>query len=698
MRIGSLGCIAAVVAGAALGASAESASDAPRIGAVSAFADEIRFTLLGPEGVDCAILELEPYEAADADRTFPVVWNGLTERTVAIARFDGARDRIYRKFQLMSAAYGDLLGEPQYVTDLDGIGARDFEIPWPESKKGVTCIVDVDDAVELGIKYGDEGVLLNVLIDWRNPNPEHTWDVDGHPVPINMDYVRQMDEKYRRLTEAGVNFTPIPVVTLPREREPDNPLIHPDTDVENAPMHHGAFNVVTEEGLRCYRAAMEFMADRYTRPDGKYGLISGLVIGNELQSHWVWHNQGETPQEEVIRDYVIALRMADLAARKAHRDLRIYVSMEHHWTKRGHMNDPLKEIPGDQFLDGVADWSRREGDFPWHVAFHPYPESLFEPRFWNDRTAVHRFDTPRITFKNLEVLPAFLRQERFLYQGRPRRIALTEQGFHTPDGPDGERIQAAAYVYAYHKVKHMPEIDAFILHRHVDARDEGGLKLGLWTTHPDSVSGFDPGRKKFIWDVFRLADTDQWEEAFAFALPIIGIASWDEALPNYEIDMTPAPEIDADELVYDLCARISEAETRNTLSFQPDVVIKAAGWAAPSIFQHPPEEGAGEATWVVDLPEVADDTALVLRFETMLLADSVNGVRYTVLVDGEEVFRTEQREEPPVAHAVDLTAHAGGTIRLTLCTDAMGDTGYDWSHWVQPLILREPRDAASSAK
>ena len=50
---------------------------------------------------------------------------------------------------------------------------------------------------------------------------------------------------------------------------------------------------------------------------------------------------------------------------------------------------------------------------------------------------------PRITFKNLEVLTEYFAEDDLLYQGRRRRIILSEQGFHTPDGTDGETIQAS---------------------------------------------------------------------------------------------------------------------------------------------------------------------------------------------------------------------------------------------------------------
>jgi hypothetical protein len=430
----------------------------------------------------------------------------------------------------------------------------------------------------------------------------------------------------------------------------------------------------------------EFMADRYTRADAQYGRIPGFVVGNELQSHWVWHNIGETPAEEVIEDYVRAVRIAWLAARSQHKDLRVFISMDHSWTHTV-LDDPLKVIPGDELLRGFAKEAKRGGDFPWHVAFHPYPENLFEPRFWNDRTALMRFDTPRITFKNLEVLPEFLRQEEFLYNGELRGIALTEQGFHTPDAPDGEAVQAAAYCYAFHKVNHMPEIDAFIYHRHTSMPDEGGLDLGLWMWDPEALPEIRPGKKKRIWEVYKAAGTPDWEEAFAFALPLIGIDSWDEALPDYAIDTTPAPEMDRDRVVADLIKLKEKAVVQNSESWRTEVVVKSAGWAAKSIFQHPPEEGAGTAAFPIDLPEAEGDK-LLMQFDTLLAGPSENGVEFSVRVNGAEVWRTHQTKEPSVPHEIDLTPYAGQTIELTLAVDAMGNTSYDWAHWVQPTIIR----------
>ena len=71
----------------------------------------------------------------------------------------------------------------------------------------------------------------------------------------------------------------------------------------------------------------------------------------------------------------------------------------------------------------LLDFSAAEGDFDWAIAYHPYPQNLFDPRVWADTEATFTFDTPKITYKNLEVLDAWVRQPRarFPRQNPPHR-------------------------------------------------------------------------------------------------------------------------------------------------------------------------------------------------------------------------------------------------------------------------------------
>ena len=147
-------------------------------------------------------------------------------------------------------------------------------------------------------------------------------------------------------------------------------------------------------------------------------------------------------------------------------------------------------------LDALQRNVQAEGDFDWGVAYHPFPEDLKRADFWNDTTAIQSFDTGKITFRNVEILAAYLKQKQFLHRGKIRHIILSEQGLCSGDTPEGERLQADAFVLAFHKIKAISEIEAFIYHSHLDEKNEG-LLLGLLA---------EDGRRKPIYDCFSAID------------------------------------------------------------------------------------------------------------------------------------------------------------------------------------------------
>jgi hypothetical protein len=401
-----------------------------------------------------------------------------------------------------------------------------YQEPYPTaaSKKGLQVEL-VDDALALGVKHAALNFDLASLIGPNGDTNDPSWQVESRVYHFKRGYLESMDKRIKALSDHGVLVNLIVLVYESGSPEVNRLLLHPRYTT-NAPNHLGAFNTVTDEGRGWFRAAMEFVTERWSRPDRTFGRVAGYIIGNEVNSHWWWSNMGRATMEEFADDYLRTVRLAHAAVRRQASWARVYLSLEHHWNIRYGAGDERQSFPGRAFIDYFAKRAREQGDFDWHLAFHPYPENLFEPRFWNDKSATTNADTPRITFKNLEMLTGYFRRPELLYEGEPRRIILSEQGFHTPKGPDGETIQAAAFCCAYRKVEALAGIDAFILHRHVDNDHEGGLLLGLRRNRP---AGGEPQPKKKIYDCFRLADTPDWEQAFEFALTIIGVKSWDPA-------------------------------------------------------------------------------------------------------------------------------------------------------------------------
>lgn len=397
------------------------------------------------------------------------------------------------------------------------------EFPTAASKKGLQVEIP-DDALQLGVKHAVYNLTLSSLVAHTESPSNVSWTHGGKEYQFRQSRLQRMDADIKRLSDSGALVYLVMLVSSGKDVDKTR-LLHPDYD-SKAPNHLGAFDSVTEDGRAQLAATMEFLAHRWSGSDFSHGRVVGYIMGNEVNSHWWWANRGECTMEEFTDDYVEVMRIASIAVRSQSDWARVYISLEHHWMIRHSPKQPRRSFPARPFLERFAAAARDKGDFEWHMAFHPYPESLFDPKFWEDSTAIQSVDTPRITFRNLEVLTEFMKQPAMLYHGTPRSIILSEQGFHTPKGAAGEELQAAAYCYAYKKIESMDGIDAFILHRHVDHPREGGLRLGLRRYDPSNRTS--PPKKR-IYDCFRNADRQEWEDTFRFALPIVGLPDWNAA-------------------------------------------------------------------------------------------------------------------------------------------------------------------------
>lgn len=483
---------------------------------------------VGKSPLPIRIVELQPYESIESATNKPAVLEVKPTRgkTVSIPRFDGKRDRLYSSF--VAIADNRPLGEKRFVEKWNGISQFTEPYPKSKSKKGLQLHM-IDDAIALGVKHAALNLNFAYFISLTPRTNDIAWEMDGRTFHFRRDFVEHFDQRVKTLSDDGMTVTLILLYYKNADPELNKIMLHPQYH-DPSPNDLSAFNTKTPEGLAWFKACMEFIAHRYSQPDARYGRAVDFVVGNEVNSHWFWANMGRVSMEEFAQDYHRAVRISHAAVRKFSSTSRVFISLEHHWTKRYPGGDATQAFPAKPFMEYFAKLSNTHGNFDWHVAFHPYPENLFESRTWNDKSAHMNFDSPRITFKNIEILPEYMKQSDLQCNGKTRRIILSEQGFHSNETEEGELWQAAAYCYAYYKIDRIEGIDSFILHRHVDHGNEGGLNLGLWRRKKETVT--DPDSKKPIYDVFKKADTAEWEKAFEFALPVIGIKSWKEIDPK----------------------------------------------------------------------------------------------------------------------------------------------------------------------
>lgn len=431
----------------------------------------------------------------------------LNDGVVSLPRAVNGRDGMTLRWEI--ECNGAIVEGKKYVENLCFPSEYDYPYPQTDSKKGLQVNM-IKDAVALGVRHAAQNVCIGDIMrpsaSCKNPIP---FTHDGVEYTFDGDCVAGLDRRLRELSDNGIVVSLILLNSMhwSTNTSPElyDALLHPDfLPHKNEPdVHLSAFNTTTDEGVRYYCAFIAFLAKRYAAPCGEYGRAVGMIISNEVNSQWIWGNAGYKTVEEYMSEYTVALRLAWQTARSIYADARVYISLDHFWTGSQNLAETSKYYGSRPVLENLSRIARDEGDFYWNVAYHPYPQNLALPDFWNDDTATEDNDTYRITFKNLRVLAEFLYREENLYRGIRRRIILSEQGFNSHFTPESEVLQACAYGRAYRICMEIPEIDSFILHAHTDNWEEFGLNLGLWRREKDSPKIEAP---KPIYYVFKAID------------------------------------------------------------------------------------------------------------------------------------------------------------------------------------------------
>ena len=643
-------------------------------------------------------LEAQRVDQLGADQWSTVFEGSATDGRVTLPR-GGASDPLLHRFRWNSEGTTRL----GWVTEVSALPRMSHPMPWPTQVKGVSVPVMLDDLAELGAAHTHINIIIGNLLlppDAADPPAGFIRQVDGVTLRFDPADVRALDQKVRRLTELGINVVAVVLNRLTDNTPLGHPLRHPLSDIDGAPFNLCAFNTTTPEGIAHFTGIMTFLADRYSQPDKAHGWIGGYIIGNEVDSHWTWHNLGLANLEQIARQYVDEMRLAWLAVRQAHAELPVFISLTHSWTKPNSL-DGSRNVASRALLDRMVEIATQEGNFDFNIAYHPYPQDLRNPRFWNDRTAWLAYDTAQVTYKNFEVLSSYLHKPAMLVNGKPRRLIFSEQGLDTPDGPDGEAIQAAAYALSYERIRRVPHVEAYILHRHVDTREEFGLRLGLWFEKPEPAPAETPDRKKASWHVFRAAGTDQWDSATRFAMPILGIKRWDDVV----VEAGPFPEQSREapkalgdkDILFNLISLATDAKLEHVMNISERIIPLADGGIATGLFLHPPQpkkgenEGVASATFTLDLP---DRKGLAFVFQTHIDRKTRDGVIFSVEVNGRVAMRRDATDDRLTDHRISLSRFAGKTIELTLKTDAKKNNNHDWATFVSPLIVATAKPEA----
>lgn len=282
--------------------------------------------------------------------------------------------------------------------------------------------------------------------------------------------------------------------------------------------------IATPEGEASYRAMMHFLTERYAKPSADRVPVLHWILHNEVDVQWVWTHAGLKTLDEFMSLYVKTLKITSEMLGQFNKAATPYISLTRNWNG-SHFDDPRKSYRPINLIRWLHRYEQRNGAFNWGIAQHPYGDAP-----WNKAKDIsYDLLTPAVSMANIEVLNKMVECAQLKYNGQPRKIILSEQGFTSnrvnSEAPvaasslgssAGETIQAASLLYTMAKLRYLDNIWAFHYHRYQDHPQEGSA-FGLFKSDgtkklaykiykeikPDSSNVFSPGQKDFqdLWRV-----------------------------------------------------------------------------------------------------------------------------------------------------------------------------------------------------
>ncbi len=490
--------------------------------------DELDVVMLKPYEYYSGETDRGIYFNRESDDAGEVVGSYIvdTSKTLSLERYTASGyDNLYNKFVL--AKDGELVAGPFFINDIDS--QRTFAQKINETTKKGVIFQGYDELLNTGSGWtefninpnsmiypneyvNDQGEIVQINNSGLTENEAITFVSNGKTYYFRKSTIDSMDENLIFCKNNNIktlyiiwntknfdqSYAPY-FMSYPAARDFDKNKIF-------------AIDTSTELGAGYFTAAMEFMAERYSREDGEYGYVHRFVIGNEIDYSSEWNavvNYNTTAPLELkqyIEEYARTLRIAEQATKKYYEDSMVLVSTCHSWngTRTALASYCTRDIY--DYLNAKISY---QGNYNWGMAGHPYPKDLTAAAFLEEEVDSNDLtgnieDTLYITWTNMELYDIYLSQEHLLYNGEMRRVYLTEGGvssggYGSPTASRNELCQAAGIAYAYYKSMSLDCIDAFIYYKLVDdPADGGGCNFGIFNTSME---------KKASYEVFKYMDT-----------------------------------------------------------------------------------------------------------------------------------------------------------------------------------------------
>ena len=410
------------------------------------------------------------------------------------------------------------IGKGIYLENPEALAKNQDAYPEVESKKGLLLdptMLGKEELTDLGVKHAIYNIPLSAIMGETSDEdyPTIIYDYDGEEYLFNGAAVSGYDGMFAYLAMEGMCTT---VVVLNDWNDDYEEMIHPRARDKESGAYYFMFNTREKAGVKMLQAVASFLAQRYS--GGEYGMIHNWVIANEINQHRTWNYMDTRDLKYYVQEFEKGFRTFYQAIKSSYANARVYFSIDHEWNSNEGSNRVY--FNGKEIVEQFNDTAAQHGNYDWGVALHPYPDPLTRVNYWAqkyDKTS----GSELLTIMNLNVLTDLLQQKDYLNtEGEVRDVTISELGFSSRFG---EKLQAAAFAYGYYIVEANPYIDALLLNRQTDAREEmrQGLSFGIYE--------YD-GSEKFLKEIYSCIDTDKAEEYTELILNVLGADSMEEAL------------------------------------------------------------------------------------------------------------------------------------------------------------------------
>lgn len=386
-----------------------------------------------------------------------------------------------------------------------------------KSKKGLGGLINHEllahDLDALGIASATVNIPITNFMHLVEEPGDIAHAYGGKTYYFNAEYIRSSLDVVLEQTSMR-NISVAGILLVPPTGDAGQLLKHPEF---NGIAPYTMPNMTTMESTQCYAAALDFLAQRYSKTNMR---IAHWIIHNEVDGGSHWTNMGDKPVTTYMDTYLRSMRMCYNIVHQYDQHAEVFISFSHGWTiAAGGGWYKVRDM-----LDLMNQFSNAEGDFFWSLACHSYPAQLGNPLTWDDAQATYSMDTEYVTLKNLEVLDKWVHIEKNKYKKSIRRsVWLSEAGTCSPSYKEEDlQNQAAGFAFGWKKINALEGINGIQWHSWFDHLGDGA-KLGLrkYTAAPDN------GEIKPVWTTYQKAGTNEENAYFEQYLSRIGIGSWD---------------------------------------------------------------------------------------------------------------------------------------------------------------------------